>query len=121
MNALEQELKHLLIEVLNLEDITVEQIDSEAPLFGDGLGLDSIDALELGVAIRRKYGVRMDGDAKAMRDALRVDCESRSFRERRGHRPLGCGRRASPAKATGVGCAPDCPSSSPARSCSIRC
>jgi acyl carrier protein len=68
MNALEQELKQLLIEVLNLEDITVEQIDSEAPLFGDGLGLDSIDALELGVAIRRKYGVRMDGDPKAMRD-----------------------------------------------------
>jgi acyl carrier protein len=67
MNALEQELKQLLIEVLNLEDITVEQIDSEAPLFGDGLGLDSIDALELGVAIRRKYGVRMDGDAQAMR------------------------------------------------------
>jgi acyl carrier protein len=67
MNALEQELKQLLIEVLNLEDITVDQIDSEAPLFGDGLGLDSIDALELGVAIRRKYGVRMDGDAKAMR------------------------------------------------------
>ena len=67
MNALEQELKRLLIEVLNLEDITVEQIDSAAPLFGDGLGLDSIDALELGVAIRRKYGVTMDGDAKAMR------------------------------------------------------
>ncbi len=67
MIALEQELKQLLIEVLNLEDITVEQIDSAAPLFGDGLGLDSIDALELGVAIRRKYGVTMDGDAKAMR------------------------------------------------------
>ena len=68
MNALEQELKHLLIEVLNLEDITIEQIDSEAPLFGDGLGLDSIDALELGVAIRRKYGVRMDADPQAMRN-----------------------------------------------------
>jgi acyl carrier protein len=50
-----------------LEDITAEQIDSEAPLFGDGLGLDSIDALEFGVAIRRKYGVRMDGDPEAMR------------------------------------------------------
>jgi acyl carrier protein len=67
MNALEQELKRLLIEVLNLEDITVEQIDSEAPLFGDGLGLDSIDALELGVAIRRKYDVRMDDDPQTMR------------------------------------------------------
>jgi acyl carrier protein len=67
MNALEQELKRLLIEVLNLEDITVEQIDSEAPLFGDGLGLDSIDALELGVAIRRKYAVCMDAEPETMR------------------------------------------------------
>jgi acyl carrier protein len=67
MDALEQELKQLLIEVLNLEDISVDQIDSAAPLFGDGLGLDSIDALEFGVAIRRKYGVRMDADAKIMR------------------------------------------------------
>ena len=68
MNALEQELKQLLIEVLNLEDITVEQIASEAPLFGEGLGLDSIDALELGVAIRRKYAVRMDADPETMRN-----------------------------------------------------
>jgi acyl carrier protein len=67
MNHLEQELKRLLIEVLNLEDITVEQIDSDAPLFGDGLGLDSIDALELGVAIRRKYGVLMDAEPESMR------------------------------------------------------
>jgi acyl carrier protein len=67
MNELEQELKRLLIEVLNLEDVTVEEIDSEAPLFGDGLGLDSIDALELGVAIRRKYGVRMDAEPETMR------------------------------------------------------
>jgi acyl carrier protein len=68
MNSLEQELKHLLIEVLNLEDVTIDEIDSEAPLFGDGLGLDSIDALELGVAIRRKYGVRMDADPETMRN-----------------------------------------------------
>jgi len=67
MNELEHELKRLLIEVLNLEDITVEQIDSEAPLFGEGLGLDSIDALELGVAIRRKYDVRMDAAPEIMR------------------------------------------------------
>lgn len=68
MKALEQELKQLLIEVLNLEDISVEQIDSEAPLFGDGLGLDSIDALELGVAIRRKYDVQMDVDSETTRE-----------------------------------------------------
>lgn len=68
MHALEQELKQLLIEVLNLEDISVEQIDSEAPLFGEGLGLDSIDALEFGVAIRRKYDVQMDVDSETTRD-----------------------------------------------------
>lgn len=67
MQALEQELKQLLIEVLNLEDVSVEQIDSNAPLFGEGLGLDSIDALELGVAIRRKYDVKLDGDSEITR------------------------------------------------------
>jgi acyl carrier protein len=68
MSALEQELKQLLIEVLNLEDISVEQIDSQAPLFGEGLGLDSIDALEFGVAIRRKYAVQMDADSETTRE-----------------------------------------------------
>ena len=67
MDQLEQELKVLLIESLNLEDISAEQIDSEAPLFGEGLGLDSIDALELGVAIRRRYKVKMDAEPAAMR------------------------------------------------------
>ena len=67
MQELERELKQLLIEVLNLEDVSVEQIDSEAPLFGDGLGLDSIDALELGVAIRKKYDVQMDADSEITR------------------------------------------------------
>jgi acyl carrier protein len=67
MQELERELKQLLIEALNLEDLSVEQIDSEAPLFGDGLGLDSIDALELGVAIRKKYNVQMDADSETTR------------------------------------------------------
>ncbi len=68
MQELERELKQLLIEVLNLEDLSVEQIDSEAPLFGEGLGLDSIDALELGVAIRKKYNVQMDADSETTRE-----------------------------------------------------
>jgi acyl carrier protein len=67
MDSLEQELKQLLIEALNLEDISAEQIDSTTPLFGEGLGLDSIDALELGVAIRRKYKVKMDAEPTTMR------------------------------------------------------
>lgn len=67
MTRLENELKQLLIDVLNLEDMAVDDIDSDAPLFGDGLGLDSIDALELGVAIRKRYNVEMDADSDETR------------------------------------------------------
>jgi acyl carrier protein len=68
MTETEQALKELIIEALNLEDLTPDDIDTEAPLFGDGLGLDSIDALELGVAVRRKYGVNLDVDSEEIRD-----------------------------------------------------
>ena len=58
MDELEQEVKALIIDVLKLEDLRVEDIDSEEPLFGpDGMGLDSIDALELGVALKQRYGL----------------------------------------------------------------
>lgn len=67
MQDLEAELKQLIIDVLNLEDVAVADIDSDAALFGDGLGLDSIDALELGVAIRRKYQIRIDVDSDETR------------------------------------------------------
>lgn len=56
---MENEIKQLIIDALALEDISVADIDSRAPLFNDGLGLDSIDALELGLAIRKKYNVRI--------------------------------------------------------------
>ncbi|MBL6985436.1 MAG: acyl carrier protein [Methylobacter sp.] len=59
---MENELKQLIIDTLDLEDISVSDIDSDAPLFNDGLGLDSIDALELGLAIRKKYDVKIDAD-----------------------------------------------------------
>ena len=62
MELLHNEIKVLIIESLNLEDITNEDIEAEAPLFGDGLGLDSIDALELGLAIKKKYNVVIDAD-----------------------------------------------------------
>ena len=68
MNETEQALKELIIEALNLEDLTPDDIETEAPLFGDGLGLDSIDALELGVAVRRKYGVNLDVHSEDIRD-----------------------------------------------------
>jgi acyl carrier protein len=60
MDELEQQIKALIIDVLKLEDLRVEDIDSQEPLFGDGLGLDSIDALELGVALRKRYGLKID-------------------------------------------------------------
>ncbi len=59
------ELKNLLIEGLRLEDINPEDIDQQAPLFGEGLGLDSIDALEIGVMLDRRYGVKItSGDER---------------------------------------------------------
>lgn len=60
--ALEDELKALIVEALMLEDVTPASIDSEAPLFGEGLGLDSIDVLELAMALHRRYGVKTKGD-----------------------------------------------------------
>jgi acyl carrier protein len=60
---LEQEVKELIIDVLQLEDIEPADIDSAAPLFVDGLGLDSIDALELGVALQKHYGISLSADA----------------------------------------------------------
>ena len=59
MEELILKLKQEIIEVLNLEDIKPEDIDNDAPLFGEGLGLDSIDALELIVLLERKYGIKL--------------------------------------------------------------
>ena len=67
MQALEQEIKELIIASLNLEDVRPEDIDSDAPLFVEGLGLDSIDALELGLALQKKYGVKMSADSAETR------------------------------------------------------
>lgn len=60
--AEEHELAVLLVESLNLEDVAPEQIDPDAPLFNTGLGLDSIDALELALAIGKKYGFQLRSD-----------------------------------------------------------
>lgn len=62
MTSLEQEIKALLIEALNLEDYTEDQIDNNMPLFGDGLGLDSIDALELGLALKKRFNVSIKAE-----------------------------------------------------------
>ena len=62
MDELEREIKHLIVESLNLDGVAPDSIDAAAPLFGAGLGLDSIDALELAMALRKKYGVRTTAD-----------------------------------------------------------
>ena len=64
---LEQEVKQMIIDVLQLEDMVAADIDSAAPLFNDGLGLDSIDALELGVALQKRYGISLSSDAEDTR------------------------------------------------------
>lgn len=61
-SALETELKKFIIDTLELEDITPGDIDTEEALFIDGLGLDSIDALELGMAVKKKYNLKMSED-----------------------------------------------------------
>lgn len=65
--ALEQEIKELVISSLALEDVRPDDIDAAAPLFVEGLGLDSIDALELGLALQKRYGVHMSADAEETR------------------------------------------------------
>ena len=65
MNELIDKLKTQIIEALNLEDMTISDIDTEAPLFGSGLGLDSIDALELIVLLEREYGIKLTNPAES--------------------------------------------------------
>lgn len=57
---MQQEIKEMIIEVLNLEDITADEIDADEALFGEGLGLDSIDALEIGVALKKRYNISLE-------------------------------------------------------------
>ena len=67
MTALEREIKELIISSLDLEDMSADDIDTDAPLFVNGLGLDSIDALELGVALQRKYGLTLSAESEETR------------------------------------------------------
>lgn len=64
---LHRDIKQLIIDALGLEDIEVQDIDDQQPLFGEGLGLDSVDALELGLALQKRFGIKIDADAKDTR------------------------------------------------------
>ncbi len=62
MSEFEREIAAMIIDTLNLEEVSVDDIDPAAPLFGDGLGLDSIDALELALAVSQNYGLQIKSD-----------------------------------------------------------
>jgi len=66
-SELKDEIKALIIQTLALEDIAPDDIDAAAPLFNEGLGLDSIDALELGLALQKRYGIVLSADSQETR------------------------------------------------------
>ena len=65
--TLEQDIKSLIVTTMSLEDVVADDIDTDAPLFNEGLGLDSIDALELGLALQKRYGVTLAADSEETR------------------------------------------------------
>jgi acyl carrier protein len=67
----ERELKQLIVDALKLDDMAPEDIDSDAPLVGDGLGLDSIDILELAMAVHKHFGVKTGSDDSQNREVYR--------------------------------------------------
>jgi acyl carrier protein len=68
MTDLRSELKQFVITALELEDMSPDDIGDDLPLFGDGLGLDSIDALELGIALRKKYNLQLESGDTSIRN-----------------------------------------------------
>ena len=66
----ERQMAELIVESLNLEDVNAEDIGPDEPLFGEGLGLDSIDALELALAITQNYSIQLKADDKSMKQAF---------------------------------------------------
>lgn len=70
-DSIEQEVKEFIISTLRLEGVTAADISADAPLFGEGLGLDSVDALELGVALHKTYGIKIDSKSEESRSHLR--------------------------------------------------
>ncbi len=77
MEELIIKIKEQVIEVLNLEDVEPNEIDTDSPLFGDGLGLDSIDALELIVLLEKQYGIKIEDpkDGKKIFYSIRTIAE----------------------------------------------
>lgn len=71
MTELERDLANLIVESLALHDVNPTELDSSTPLFNEGLGLDSVDALELAMAVHKKYGVQIKADDPSIKDTFR--------------------------------------------------
>lgn len=85
MTDLKLEIKRLIVEVLSLEDVSPEDIADDTPLFDGGLGLDSIDALELGIALRKRYQIQISAnDANVLEYFRNVDSLSALITRQRG-------------------------------------
>lgn len=83
MENLQEELKNKIIEVLNLEDVSAEEIKTDDPLFGGGLGLDSIDALELIVLLDKEYGIKLADPKKGKEIFESIDTMAKFIEENR--------------------------------------
>jgi len=83
MSDLREQLKEQIIEQLNLEDVSSEEIGTEDPLFGEGLGLDSIDALELIVLLEKEYGIKVQDPEKSKKILYSVDTMADLIEENR--------------------------------------
>ncbi|MDF2833702.1 MAG: acyl carrier protein [Chryseobacterium indoltheticum] len=83
MEDLKLELKNKIIEVLNLEDVAVEEIKDTDPLFGGGLGLDSIDALELIVLLDKEYGIKLADPKKGKEIFESIEVMAKYIQENR--------------------------------------
>ena len=79
--ALEDDLKRLIVEELKIEDIEPGEIDSSAPLFGDGLGLDSLDAVELVVILKKTYKIDLEDIEKARKAFASIETLAAFIRE----------------------------------------
>ncbi|MFC0345644.1 phosphopantetheine-binding protein [Epilithonimonas hispanica] len=83
MGDLKLELKNKIVEVLNLEDVAVEDIKDNDPLFGGGLGLDSIDALELIVLLEKEYGIKLSDPKKGKEIFQSIEVMAKFIEENR--------------------------------------
>lgn len=83
MSDLKTQVKEMIIQRLKLEGMTPEQIDDTAPLFGEGLGLDSIDALELVLGVEQAFGVKIDDEASGLKAFRNVDSLAAFIQERK--------------------------------------